>query len=57
MQGSNGLELRDKVKNVYIGYRISMLIMVQVILFATTVLKHKIKRIDAMIGDDLYRLG
>jgi hypothetical protein len=34
-----------------------MLIMVQVILFVTTVLKHKIKRIDAMIGDDLYRLG
>lgn len=35
----------------------SMLMMVQAVSFVRTVFKHKRKGIDAMIGDNLYRLG
>ena len=45
----NGLEMRDKVKNVYLGYQISMLVMVQPVSVVKTVLKHKRKGIDAII--------
>jgi hypothetical protein len=34
-----------------------MVIMVQAVLFMKTVLKHKRKGVDGVIGDDLYRLG
>lgn len=51
-------DAEDELKqDAYIGYQMSMVIMVQAVLFMKTVLKHKRKGVDGVIGDDLYRLG